>query len=119
MTHKHRKSNPSNHDSFSAQWNMDIVHRRMSESPESCHKSPEPPARPAYISQHDEDRHHDKRHCALTLAPQGVGDMSTIELTDGNQIQRRHKQAKPRGESDWVQDDVCLKGNGYRRPARR
>ena len=81
---------------------MTIVHWGMSETPEPRHKGPEPPTGPSDVSQHDEDWYHDKCHGALVFAPQGIGHMSSVELADGKEIQRRHKQAKPGGDPDGV-----------------
>ena len=83
---KHRKCNPSNNDASSAQRHVEIMHRRMSKTPQTRHERPQPPTGPSDISQHDEDGNHDKGHRALVSTPQGIGDMSSVELADGKEI---------------------------------
>src|SRR5215467_2621241 len=85
--YQYGKCNPSDNDPGLAQRDVNIAHRRMSETPESCHEGPEPPAWPAHISQHDEDRQHDKGHRALAFPPQSIGHMSAVELADGNEVE--------------------------------
>jgi hypothetical protein len=62
---KHGKGDPSDNDPILAQRYVQVAHGRMSETPQSGHEGPEPPARPAYESQHNENRNHHERHCTL------------------------------------------------------
>src|SRR5689334_17055417 len=81
----------------------------MAKPKHSGHDGPEKPPGPTDKSQEDQDRHKDERHCPLVATPQRIGDMTAIELTNWQEVERRDEEAEPGGEADRVQHNVRLR----------
>src|SRR5512143_481552 len=68
-------------------------------------RRPEKPSGPAAEAEPDEDGHERGGDDAKAPAERRVDDVSAVELTDGNQIQRRDEEADPPGVRDGTQHD--------------
>jgi hypothetical protein len=71
---------------------------------------PDEPSQPAADSEDDDERQDAACNPAMMPAKECIGDVASVELANGKEIEARHEQPEPSGKRDGMQQHRYLVG---------